>query len=105
MEEKRKQQLGKIIALSRDMLASAQENAWERVAEMDAERRTLVMRCFHRPTPEQDTAAVAAAIREILSLNHQVTDLGKARQRHLGDTLDTNRVGRSAKAAYRRCAV
>jgi len=101
---KHTRQLEHIIALSRDMLASARENAWERVAELDAQRRTLVMQCFARPTPQQDALVVAAAIREILSLNQQVTELGEAQQQTLGDELHTNRVGHTAKVAYQRCA-
>ncbi len=98
-------QIEEAIALSRDMLAAAQENAWERVAEIDAQRRMLVMQCFHRPTPEQDASAVATAIREILALNHHITKLGKVQRQVLGDKLHTNRMGRIAQEAYLRCAL
>ena len=104
MDDERSKQLGKIITLSRDMLISAQENAWERVAELDSQRHALVMHCFRSPTPERDASAVTAAIREILLLNQQVTDLGKAHQQNLGDKLHTNRVGRTAQVAYLGCA-
>ncbi len=104
MDNERNKQLGKIIAVSRDMLVLAQKNEWERVAELDDQRRTLVMHCFRSPTPEQDASAVAALIREILSLNQQVTDLGKAYRQSLGDKLHTNRVGRTAQVAYLGCA-
>ncbi len=104
MDKQRKQQLGKIIALSRDMLELARGNAWERVAELEEQRRALVMQSFHTPAAKQDSATVAAVIREILSLNQQLTDLGKAHQQHLGNQLHTNQVGRTAQQAYRGCA-
>jgi len=104
MDDQRRQQLGKIIALSQDMLELARENAWERVAELEGQRRTLVMQCFRSPTEKQDTSTMAAVIREILSLNQQLTDLGKAHRQHLGNKLHTNQVGRSAQLAYRDCA-
>ena len=103
MDKQRKQQLGKIIALSRDMLELARGNAWEGVAELEEQRRALVMQSFHTPAAKQDSATVAAVIREILSLNQQLTDLGKARQECLGGKLRTYRVGRSAQAAYQDC--
>ncbi len=104
MNKQRKQQLGKIIALSQDMLELARDNAWERVAELEEARRMLVMQSFHTPTSKQDSATVAAVIREILSLNQQLTDLGKAHRQHLGNELRTNQVGRTAQQAYRGCA-
>lgn len=104
MDKRRKQQLGEIIALSQDMLELARDNAWERVAELEAQRRTLVMQCFHAPTEKQDSDIVAAVIREILSINQQLTDTGKAHQQYLGNQLRTNQVGRTAQQAYRGCA-
>ena len=104
MDIERKQQLSKIITLSREMLALAEENAWEQVAELDSQRRSLVLQCFQAPTQKQDSAAVAAVIREVLSLNQQVSEMGKAFRQQLGNEIHTNQVGRTARLAYRDCA-
>jgi len=104
MNHQRAQQFQQIIAYSRDMLSLAQENEWERVAELDGRRRALVIQCFQTVTPEQDAVAVAAAIREILSLNQQVADLGAQQQAAVGGQISTQRRGRTAQQAYARCA-
>ena len=93
MDSQRGQQLKDIIDLSREMLLRARENAWQRVGELEAQRRSLVALCFRHPTAEQDAPEVAASIREILRLNREVTELGKTHQQMLGADIDANKVG------------
>jgi len=47
---------------------------------------------------------VAAVIKEILRLNRQITDLGKRYQDQLGTEIHSNKLGRTASAAYLGCA-
>ena len=104
MDIQRSQQLRDIIELSTEMLKLAHEQEWSQVAELEEKRRLLVMACFRQPTPEQDAPEVAAAIREILVLNQEVTALGKECQQQLGSEMHTNRVGRAAQTAYLNCS-
>ena len=46
MNNDRTRQLAGIIGLSKDMLAKARDHEWERVAELEVARKTLVTRCF-----------------------------------------------------------
>ncbi len=105
MDSERGRQLEEIIGLSRDMLARAKDNQWAEVAELEARRRTLVASCFAQPGTGQDTNEVAASIREILRLNHEVTELGKRARETLGSEIRTHGVGRAARRAYRTCAL
>jgi hypothetical protein len=100
MEANRSQQLEQIVLLSREMLAKAADHEWARVAEVDARRRQMVMRFFQQPAQRQDVAGVAAAIKEILRLNQEITDLGRRYQDRLGTEIHSNRLGRTASAAY-----
>ena len=104
MDISRSQQLMDIIELSKDMLSKAQANEWELVAELETRRKTLVTRCFQQPASGQDAPEVAAAIKEILSLNQQVTQLGQKYQEQIGCDIHTSKVGRNASAAYLGCA-
>jgi len=104
MDMNRSRQLRDIIELSKDMLSKAQADQWELVADLETQRKALVMRCFQQPASGQDAPEVAAAIREILSLNQQVTLLGQAHQDQLGCDIRTSKVGRNASAAYLGCA-
>ncbi len=104
MDSQRSQQFRDIIEISRKMLVQAQQDAWERVGELEARRRTLVAQCFQHTTVEQDAPEVAASVREILQLNEEVAALGRKHRQTLGADIRTNRVGRSARAAYQGCS-
>ncbi len=104
MDINRGQQLRDIIELSKDMLVKAQANEWGLVAGLETRRKALVMRCFQQPTSGQDAPEVAVAIKEILSLNQQVTVLGRQYQEQIGCDIHTNKLGRNASAAYLGCA-
>ncbi|HHJ17174.1 MAG TPA: flagellar protein FliT [Gammaproteobacteria bacterium] len=100
----RTRQLVEIIGLSKEMLAQAREHEWARVAELEASRKTLVMQCFQHTTAEQDVPEVAAAIREILRLNQDVSEIGRQYQEQLVGEIHTGNIGRAATAAYLNCA-
>ena len=103
MDSKRSRQLEQILSLSKDMLEKAGDHEWGRVAEIEVRRRELVMCCFQQPAQQQHDTEVAAAIREILRLNQEITDLGKRYQDQLGGEIHTNKKGRTASAAYLGC--
>jgi hypothetical protein len=104
MEGKRRQQLEQILSLSKDMLAKAGDHEWALVAEIEARRRVLVMCCFQQPAEQRDAGEVAVAIQEILRLNQAITDLGKCHRDQLGTEIQSNKLGRTASAAYLGCA-
>ena len=101
---KRSQQLQQILLLSQEMLAKAGDHEWGLVAEIEARRSELVMRCFQQPAQQQHAAEVAVAIQEILRLNRQISDLGERYRDQLGNEIHSNKLGRTASAAYLGCA-
>ena len=104
MRTDRSRQLVEIIGLSKEMLEKARDHDWARVAELEVTRKALVMHCFRQPTAEQDAPEVAAAIKEILRLNQDVSEIGRQYQEALGSEIHTRTVGRAASAAYLNCA-
>jgi len=100
MDAVHRQQLDKIIHLSREMLETARRLEWGKVAELEACRKQLVMECFREPAPKQDAAEIAAVIKEILNLDQQVTELGKQCQTVLGSEIHTHNRGQAATSAY-----
>lgn len=100
METSRHRQLQQVVALSRQMLDQAKAMEWARVAELECERKRLVQEIFRRPVDGQEAPGVAAAIREILRLNEQVTRLGQECRDRLGGELHSHKRGRTASAAY-----
>jgi len=104
MNTSRITQLQEVVSLSRDMLAQAQDDQWQAVIELEAQRRTLVEACFRDPAGDAEAASVAAAIREILSLNQQLEQLGRQSRDEMASHLSTRQTGRTANAAYQSCA-
>jgi hypothetical protein len=100
MSATRTQLLANILEVSKDMLATARENDWQRVVELEARRARMVRDCFASPTPEQDAPQVAAAISEILHLNQQVAQLGGQWKQRLGTEIRNRKAARTASAAY-----
>jgi hypothetical protein len=104
MDIERRRQLEEIILLSKDMLAKAGDGDWELVAEIEGRRRELLTRCFEQPTAERDASEVADAVREILRLNQEITELGGRSRARLGNEINTSKLGRTASAAYLGCS-
>ena len=104
MMSERTRQLVEIIGLSKEILVQAREHAWERVAELETSRKALVMRCFQQPAAEQDVPEVAAAIKEILRLNQDVSEIGRQYQEKLVGEIHTGKIGRAATTAYLNCS-
>jgi Flagellar protein FliT len=74
------------------------------VTELELARKALVVSCFQLPTEEQDAPEVAAAIKEILRLNQDVSEIGRQYKEELVDEIHTSNIGRAAKAAYQNCS-
>ena len=100
MESQRRQQLEQVTELSRRMLTHARQLEWTQVAELEVQRKELVMACFAKPTSEQDAPEVAAAIKQILELNQEIETLGRQCRDQLGGEIHIQNVGRTATAAY-----
>ncbi len=101
METTRRRKLMDIVDLSRDMLNTARDSEWEKVAELEARRKQFVMEYFSRPVGTREAPEVAAAIKEILKLNQEVTELGKRSSEALQEQIQVHNRGRAATSAYR----
>lgn len=104
MDDRRTKLLAEIVEASHAMLAQAKAGHWHLVAELEASRRGRVETFFATSVTAEDSADVAAAIREVLALNGQVAELGAQARNRIGDERRTHDVGDKARRAYRQCA-
>ncbi len=104
MNDQRRADLGQIVDLSRQMLEHARCGGWERVAELEAQRREQVMNCFRDTAGGGHAAAETALIQLILRLNQELTELGRSHRDALGAELQQNKKGAAAHLAYATCA-
>ncbi len=104
MEVERTQLLASILQTSHEMLEHARDGHWHRVAELEAARRAQVEVFFANPVTADDGADVAAAIREVLRFNEQVTRLGMQARDRVCEQHREQKIGDKARRAYRQCA-
>ena len=64
--------LATVIKTTRNMLALAEEEAWDAVADLEALRREDLKRCFEIPVEEDHGELVAEALAVILHLNEEL---------------------------------
>ena len=72
----KKPALTALLEAGRKMLACANAGDWEEVDELQVQCHDLSKAIFSGPVNTQQTAAAAAAIRELLDINESVVTLG-----------------------------
>jgi hypothetical protein len=94
-----------ISTLTREMLDAAKRQEWETVSAMEFRRRTLFARAFseHEQRTEgrpESAEQLGQLIRNVLDLDHELIQLGKAGRRDLADALGRLRDGHRVREAY-----
>lgn len=69
------QRLANVLNTTRDMLELAGEGEWDRVAELERERRDDLAKCFDTPISEEHGELVAEALAVMLHLNEELMAL------------------------------
>lgn len=92
--------LSALIAISMQMLASAQLQDWERVDAAEHDRRELLDALFRTPPRDDQTELWAATIRRALDINAQVIAVVRERKQHTAGELSVLRRGRRGQAEY-----
>ena len=89
-----------LLQLSHSMLAAAEEQRWDLVAEIEDRRRGVISELFGSPTSHSDATNLAACLRQVLAFDRRMLDQGDADLRAIAEKLTDMHKGRSAQAAY-----
>lgn len=100
MDPVRRQQLDDLNDCSHSLLERARADDWMVVKDLQGQYRELAEALFSRPVPAEESAAVAAVVRDIILANRQVQELGKAAQQACLDEVGVQRQRRQAVSAY-----
>ncbi|MCK5093040.1 MAG: flagellar protein FliT [Gammaproteobacteria bacterium] len=100
LSEQRNQQLNSILEHTRKMLDACGQEQWESLVSMEDDRRKMV-EAFFVPAPEQqESEAVASAIRQMQELDKElIKQCTEARQACLQKLTNID-VGKKVSAAY-----
>lgn len=69
------QRLAGVLNMTRDMLACAGAGEWDRVAELERERRDDLQQCFSQAVDAEHGELVSEALAVMLHLNDELMDL------------------------------
>ena len=94
-----------ISAVTRDMHVAAKQQEWESVSALEFRRRTLFARAFSEQeqlggyVPEL-TPLLVSTIQDVLAMDHELVQAGRAERKELATALGRFRDGRRARALY-----
>lgn len=100
MDAARSKQMAHIRSLSEQMLKLAQDDAWETLADIEPQRRDLIMKFFERPAGEDEAAEIAATIQDVLEIDKEIIARGRQGRDAIRRELNQIAHGRLAVRAY-----
>jgi hypothetical protein len=90
----------RLLALTRAMWVGASEGEWERVIELEAERRTVMDGLFPVGATAPASERTEAAMREVLDMDKRTMELLEQQHGEVGRQLRELASRRKARAAY-----
>ena len=77
LSPQRRDSVAAILRLTHEMLELAQSGDWDRLMELESERKPLIEAFFAHPVEPDESPAVAAFIGEIQEVDAQVVELAE----------------------------
>ncbi|MBV1930782.1 MAG: flagellar protein FliT [Porticoccaceae bacterium] len=73
----RQAQLQQVLDLSKNMVEQAGRGEWEKIAELERQRRTDMMHALEAPLQEEETQQVRDSLEQLMQLNGQLAAIVK----------------------------
>ena len=96
----RQQQLQDAIALSKNMLETAERGDWEGIIELEKQRREGMMAGLKEPVAAEEAEGVNDSLQTLMQLNDQLTGLVQRARSDSAQQFAALQTGRSAANAY-----
>jgi len=96
----RQQQLQDAIALSKNMLETAERGDWEGIIELEKQRREGMMAGLKEPVAVEEAEGVNDSLQTLMQLNDQLTGLVQRARSDSAQQFAALQNGRSAANAY-----
>ncbi len=92
--------LQKALDITAEMVKDAQNNSWDRLRELESERRFNIEEAFVGKVPVDEAESMIELIARILDLNDELVFLGRETRGEFSQGMDKLSRGRRAKVAY-----
>ena len=96
----RQQQLQDAIALSKNMLETAERGDWEGIIELEKQRREGMMASLKEPVAAEEAEGVNDSLQALMQLNDQLTGMVQRARSESAQQFAALQGGRSAASAY-----
>jgi hypothetical protein len=96
----RQQQLQDAIALSKNMLETAERGDWEGIIELEKQRREGMMASLKEPVAAEEAEGVNDSLQALMQLNDQLTGMVQRARSESAQQFAALQSGRSAANAY-----
>ncbi len=96
----RQQQLQDAIALSKNMLETAERGDWEQIIELEKQRREGMMAGLKEPVAVDEAQGVNDSLQTLMQLNDQLTGVVQRARSESAEQFAALQSGRSAANAY-----
>ena len=96
----RQQQLQDAIALSKNMLETAERGDWEQIIELEKQRREGMMAGLKEPVAVSEAEGVNDSLQTLMQLNDQLTGVVQRARSESAEQFAALQSGRSAANAY-----
>jgi len=100
MDEAKEIELKKLLDISRKMLASAESNNWEKLADLETERKMIMSSFFEEQISERHSARVGQAIKNVLAMNKKIEQLALQEKVTIGQQLQGLKKKQNVHSAY-----
>lgn len=96
----RQQHLRDAIDLSRNMLETAARGDWEKIIELEKQRRAEMMASLQEPVAADEADLVNASLQTLMQLNEQLTGAVQRARSESAQEYANLQSGRQAASAY-----
>lgn len=91
---------GRIFKFTEQMLRAAKEEAWEDLASIEKERRTVLYTSIPSLPDDSTRTAVRRVIQQVIEFDQEIITLCQDSQRMLAEKIQSLRIGERARKAY-----
>lgn len=100
MDKAREITLNQFLDISREMLKSADNNDWEKLPDLEQERKRLMQPFFESNITFSDSKKVEQTIKGVLQINTEIEQLAQKEKVSIGQQLHGMKKKQNVQSAY-----
>ena len=100
MDEAKEIELKKFLDISRKMLKFAKNNDWDKLPDLEVERKRIMSSFFEEQISELDSTKIEQVIKDVLLINEKIEQLAQQEKVVVGQQLQGLKKKQNVHSAY-----